>query len=337
MVLMKGAAPLLFTRLVAASLTLLHVSVASVSLRLDGSGSENTNVGRELGWGKAFKTAGDAAGGVGSDCNDNGECGVSFNPLYLLAIVPFALGLLKTCSGCDGESNRIADASASASTQRKIELVNMTAAMLWLKAMLVVMIRVMLADGRLEESEISTIQRIFHAMSDMEVDEKDILSIAEQADTGGSIQEDLEPFVEVLTSEGKDKVLTAMIEVAYADGKVVKSEHELIVQAAETIGVSKDHLKKITQKTMFRIRAVQKAEKEAGKKVPPTGATVMLTGLTAFPEDNGRTGVVTGFVPKSGRCTVQLRGKDEEDAPGNIKAVKLSNLEQVPPSDASST
>lgn len=131
---------------------------------------------------------------------------------------------------------------------------------LWIKAMLIVMIRVMLADGQIDDSEVSVVQKIIGEMTNMEVqlEKEDIFRVAaDVAISSSSIQEDLEPFSEVLTDEGKDKVLIAMVQVAYADGEFREDEQKLIDEAAETLGTGKDRLEQINLAAQAKREAVK--------------------------------------------------------------------------------
>ena len=250
------------------------------------------------------------------------EGGIIFIPVGL--IIAIVVVLLRFCL-------RYEPNTPARAAPREVIRAVITVMTPWVTAKLLIVVRVMLADGHIEDSEILTIRNMF------DVDQRHVMTVAAHAATCGSIQEDLEPFLKVLTDERKDTLLTAMIEVANADGEVHETEQKMIDEAAEILGTSKDHLQEVTQKFTFRIEAVREAENEAGKRVPPDGATVRLFGLIATPEHNGRTGVVTSFVPESRRCNVQLLGKYGNEVLGEIRAVKLSNLEEVSPSVARST
>lgn len=108
---------------------------------------------------------------------------------------------------------------------------------LWQKAMLRVMIRVMMADGRVVEGEITMIRKIYSAVPEKSITKSFIMAEVEkmQAETESDVTTDLEPIKELLGEAAKAKILQAMMLVSAADGEVDPEEKKLVEQVAELL------------------------------------------------------------------------------------------------------
>lgn len=258
--------------------------------------------------------------------------GISPGATVGIALGSFAgLCLLRfLCSGIDCSDNTAHDTVHPNNNTANVAKAAAMAHALWVKATLLAMIHVMLADGRVDDEEISVIKDQLEKLSGVTIEKKDIESMAaevtEKVDGGGGVKEYLEPFAELLSVEGKENTITAMVYVAGADRNFDQREKDVISEAAEALGINDEHKVRTIKSAVI----MQKAEREAGKPVPPKGAAVKITGLVAKPELNGKSGVVTGFDPETGRCNVRLEtgGTDVEEGGGlgQVVAVKVSNL-----------
>ena len=126
---------------------------------------------------------------------------------------------------------------------------------LWQQAMLKVMIRVMLADGHVDEAEVASIQDVFAALSDQSIDRATVSKMATEMELEGSIQSDLTPFTPSLSNEGKLEVLKAMCYIALADGEVHEDERKLIDAAADILEINGEVINKILQTPIRRNKA----------------------------------------------------------------------------------
>ena len=106
------------------------------------------------------------------------------------------------------------------------------------------MIAMMLADGEIDESELTTIQSLNLELTGQDLDpnllRQEISSI--QA-SGGELKNVLAGLDGMLNEHGKEKVIEAAYLVANADGEFHETEQALIVEISELLRLSRAHFK----------------------------------------------------------------------------------------------
>jgi uncharacterized tellurite resistance protein B-like protein len=113
-------------------------------------------------------------------------------------------------------------------------------------AMMLGMLRVMLADGRVDDDEVGTIREVFRDATGADVPEDLVRAEADRMAEGSpdllSTLEELTPY---LDTEQRETVVRSAVEVALADGSIGPSEERLIGEIAEAVDVSESHLRGI--------------------------------------------------------------------------------------------
>lgn len=147
----------------------------------------------------------------------------SFSPMDLIF---FGLGIVTAFGTASGRQSKEEMAAAFGS------------------AVMLAMLKVMLADGQISEEEVASIARVHRDMTGGEIPLEVIRSAAAAATAG---EEDLlvslEAFAPHLKEEGRKIVVRAALTVAMADGAVGAEERALVEAIAAAVGLSEPHLR----------------------------------------------------------------------------------------------
>ncbi len=109
-----------------------------------------------------------------------------------------------------------------------------------------VMILMMMADGRIEASEIGTMQKIYNRLTDTFISEAEIradIRKAEEADVG--VVPFLRTVMPFLNNAGKEFVIKAAIMVAASDGTFQEEEKTFMGEVATALEMSPAHFRGI--------------------------------------------------------------------------------------------
>lgn len=108
--------------------------------------------------------------------------------------------------------------------------------------MIRVMVQMMVADGKVEEEEIETMQQIYLSLTDKELSsheiEKEISASHTSKEDVLLTLVDAEPF---LNSQGKEMVFKAALIIAASDGNIDEAEKEFMLEIATALGITKAH------------------------------------------------------------------------------------------------
>lgn len=163
-----------------------------------------------------------------------------FFTLYFIPVIPLnELGQYVECQQCRGTYDvAVLDYDPRAGVvalQARFEVV--------IKQ---VMILMTLADGVVDDTEISTMAAIYGRLSGHGIAENDLRREVESARLNPRpVAEYLEESASALNNEGKEMVIKAMFFVAAADGEIEDSEFGLLARAAEAMEMSKAHFRGI--------------------------------------------------------------------------------------------
>lgn len=158
-----------------------------------------------------------------------------FFTLYFLPVVPLGVvGEYIECDGCKGTFKpELLSAPPSASGPPSAGEAEFHAAM---KRVMVLM---MLADGKIADGEIETIQRIYAKVAKRELSRADVdLEIAASQRDGRPLRDYLASLVGRLNDDGKNTVMKAAYFVAAADGAVTDEETALLAELASALEMS---------------------------------------------------------------------------------------------------
>ena len=160
----------------------------------------------------------------------------SFVTLYQVPIIPLSqLGDYVECMGCkDTYKPRVLDA--------EIDLSHKEFQAEYHSAIKNVMIRMLLVDGRIRESELEMIQMIYQRVT------RDTIDIAILKQEVTSLNSDEKNLSETLfrlqgnlNDEGKEMVLRAAFYVAMADGDFEEKEQEFLGKIGSDLGMTPAH------------------------------------------------------------------------------------------------
>src|SRR5262249_15597376 len=112
-----------------------------------------------------------------------------------------------------------------------------------------VMVLMMLADGKIEESEIETIQLVFEKVGKKKLSREDVdKEVSAAKAEGRPLSVYLEKLVGSLNDPGKEAVVKAAFFVATADGHVSEDETRLLAELAAALEMSPTHFKGVIDK-----------------------------------------------------------------------------------------
>jgi uncharacterized tellurite resistance protein B-like protein len=160
-----------------------------------------------------------------------------FFTLYFIPLFPTStLGEYVECGSCQGTFDpEILNYDPSADTQQTEALF-----MIAVKQM---MIAVCLADGVIDDNEVTQIQAIYERLTGANVSEKDLREeIDEISKNGAPLFELIDNLVGQLNDNGKETAMRSAYLIAAADGHVDDEEMALIRKIAERMGMSQSHL-----------------------------------------------------------------------------------------------
>lgn len=163
-----------------------------------------------------------------------------FFTLFFIPVIPLdQIGEYVECAGCAGTFKETVLSYDPQAEQRRFEAE-------FQKAMKQLMIHMLLADGRVDDSELDAVSDIYERLSGQPISPGEVgaeamqLSAAE-ADPLAIAAE----FGPTLNNAGKEMVLKAGLMVAGADGEVSDEELALLAGIAESMDVSRAHFRGI--------------------------------------------------------------------------------------------
>jgi tellurite resistance protein len=102
----------------------------------------------------------------------------------------------------------------------------------------------MLADGKIEDSEIETIQLVFEKIGKRKLTREEVdREVKSTQEDGRPLAKYLETLVGSLNDAGKEAVVKAAFFVASADGHVSEEETGLLAELAAALEMSPTHFK----------------------------------------------------------------------------------------------
>ena len=114
------------------------------------------------------------------------------------------------------------------------------------KAIRGVMILIMLADGRIEQSEMTAIQSIYNQITGTELSMTDIMAEKQRIEANFTgMDEFLSKIRPHLNDHGKEMVIRAAFFIAAADGAFQEEEQIMIMNIAKSLEITPSHLKGI--------------------------------------------------------------------------------------------
>lgn len=164
----------------------------------------------------------------------------NFFTLYFIPLIPLnKLGEYVECGNCQGTFNvEILDYDPDAQAGQVQAL--------FMVAMKQVMIGMLLADGNIDDQEVTELQQIFQDLAKVEVTEQDLREeIANIQSHGINTLELAADLSGELNDNGKEMVVRSAYRIAGADGYVDESEMNFLHQLATALQLSPAHLKGI--------------------------------------------------------------------------------------------
>jgi len=163
-----------------------------------------------------------------------------FFTLYFIPVIPLdRLGEYIECERCQGTYNvEILDYDPEAQVGQVQAL--------FMVAMKQVMIGMLLADGHIDDQEVTELQQIFEDLAKVEVTEQDLREeIANIQAKGINTLELASDLAGELNDNGKEMVVRSAYRIAAADGSVDPTEMDFLHQLATALQLSSAHLKGI--------------------------------------------------------------------------------------------
>lgn len=161
-----------------------------------------------------------------------------FFTLYFIPVIPLhQLGEYVECNSCSGTYDvKILDYDPEKEGQ--------STQALFMVAMKQVMIAMLLADGVIDDDEVTELQATFEDLAGVPVTEQDLREeIAEIQAKGSDAVELIKHLGPGLNEKGKEMVITAAFQIAAADGNVDASERQLLDELGAAMEVSKAHFR----------------------------------------------------------------------------------------------
>jgi len=111
------------------------------------------------------------------------------------------------------------------------------------------MIKMMLADGKIDHEEIEMIQDIYYNLTQIRLSDEDVQNeINETEQDSFSLHDYLSEQASDLDDSGKEMVIKTIFFVAVADGKVTEDEEALLYSIADSLKMDVDHFNAIFDK-----------------------------------------------------------------------------------------
>lgn len=112
----------------------------------------------------------------------------------------------------------------------------------WREAVTRVMIRMMLADGRVDDEEVLRLRGIHQSICGREIAEAELLERISAVEAGrGDLEGDLREIAPMLNEHGKELVVKAALAIAAADGELGGEEKLLMDRLARALHMSHAH------------------------------------------------------------------------------------------------
>lgn len=109
-----------------------------------------------------------------------------------------------------------------------------------------IMAKMVLADGHIDEAEIDSMQDIYGRITGAQVEREAVLKMVEAAQAEPAGAEDIaRDFASRLNPSGQELVMKAVILIAMADGDFAKEEQDLVSGIGAALGMSRAHMKGI--------------------------------------------------------------------------------------------
>lgn len=163
-----------------------------------------------------------------------------FFTLYFIPVIPLdLLGEYVECSSCKEtyKPEVLSYDRSGANAEFEAEFHNATRA---------VMVMMMLADGIIDDDEVTTISKVYEAMTGKPLEEAAVRRQAAELQ-GRDVLEVMRALAGTLNDNGKETVLRAAFMVAAADGNIADEEVQLLGEIGNTLDMSKAHLKGVLQ------------------------------------------------------------------------------------------
>ncbi|MEO0606056.1 MAG: TerB family tellurite resistance protein [Myxococcota bacterium] len=107
-----------------------------------------------------------------------------------------------------------------------------------------VMIKMMLADGQIDDAEVTSVGEIYTQLTDKPLSEAAIRDEAVTLETDGQTVEDYVRSVRgQLNDQGKELVLRAALAIAAADDEIADEEAELLVRVGRAMDMTAAHVR----------------------------------------------------------------------------------------------
>lgn len=107
-----------------------------------------------------------------------------------------------------------------------------------------IMAKMALADGVIDESEIDTIKDVYSQITNSNVERDVVLKLIEAARTMPENANDIaQSFSSSLNADGQELVMKAILLVAFADGDFAEEEQKMVAEIGAELGMSKAHVK----------------------------------------------------------------------------------------------
>lgn len=178
----------------------------------------------------------------------------NFFKLYFIPIIPLnKLGEYVECDGCKQTYNEQILEWDPEALQAAFEAE-------YVVGVKRVMMKLALADGVVEESEIDAIAEIFQQLTGGQIDRGDIAAeIEHMKNDTSSVEDYVSELRGSLNNDGKEKVVMAALMVALADGDFDDSEVKEIMALGKALEMSSAHVKGIISEV---ISGAQSAPRE---------------------------------------------------------------------------
>lgn len=160
-----------------------------------------------------------------------------FFTLYFIPIIPLdKLGEYVECAQCQGTFDPEILSYDPAIEGQKMEA-------FFFVACKQVMISMLLADGHIDDSEVTMLQTQFKEITGTHVPEQELREeIQHISQQGSSASEMLGSLAGQMNDQGKETVVRAAYAIAASDGNVDQSEQAYLAEVGRSLGMSEAHL-----------------------------------------------------------------------------------------------
>ncbi len=165
-----------------------------------------------------------------------------FFTLYFIPLIPLdVLGEYIECSACAGtyqlEVLQLSAAGSDVEFEAEFH-----------RAVRRVMVLMMIADGVIDDEEITTIREIYKRVASFDLSEERVRQEAEEARGAGlGVHDYLKSLVGSLNDSGKEMVVKAAYFVAAADGQVSEEERQLLNEVGKALELPSAQFKAVIE------------------------------------------------------------------------------------------